>query len=86
MAYLQEFRKKIAEVVGAPVPEVQILGRTKCIVAGHKGLYSLSEDEVVIRRWDGRLLLRGRGLHVEDADEEEIRIGGEILAVEFAAE
>ena len=87
MAYLQELKRRSSEIAGAfPSSEVQIIGRKKCVIAGHKGLYSLTTEEVVVRRRGDRILVRGAGLRVEDADEGEIRIGGEILSVEFLPE
>ena len=86
MAYLQELRKKYSDLSDLPVSEVQILGRDLCVIAGHKGLYSVRENEIVIRRRDGRVLVRGNGLRVQDADEGEIRLRGEICSVEFLSE
>ena len=87
MAYLQNLRKKITENSEAlPAPEVQILGRERCVIAGHKGLYSLSEEEVVVRRRNDRVLVRGRRLRVQEADQTEICICGEVHSLEFIAE
>jgi len=86
MAYLQELREKFTLADGFPASEVQLLGRSRCVVAGHKGLYSISDSEVIVRRRDCRLLILGTGLHVEGADSGEIRIDGEIRAVEFLME
>ena len=85
MAYLSDVRRKLAARDGLFAShEVHVLSGRVCVVAGHKGLYSLSESVVVARVSDGLLAVRGRGLRIDYADGGEICISGEILSVECA--
>jgi len=87
MAYLLELFKKAKSdnelCIGF---EVQIIGNEKCAIAGHRGLYSLSDAEVVIRRKKGFVCIRGEGLKLENADEGEIILCGTIFEVCFISE
>ena len=84
MAYFQNIVKELAEKVGvSPFSELHVVNGSYCVLSGHKGLYSISEEEVVVRRRGGRLSVRGAGLRVSAADGGEIVIAGKILSVTY---
>ena len=87
MAYLSDLYKKLSEKAELfPLPEVHLLGNAGCVIAGHRGLYSLSDEEVIVRRKYDRVRVVGKGLKAESADESEIVLLGEILSVSLLSE
>ena len=87
MAYLQDIRRKIGEKEGLlSFSELHLLNGERCVIAGHKGLYSVGDELIVVRRRVGRVAVRGEGLRVLSADQSEIELSGKIFAVEYLAE
>ena len=87
MAYLQDIRRKIGEKEGLfSFSELHLLNGERCVIAGHKGLYSVAEDLIVVRQRVGRIAVRGAGLRVLSADPCEIELSGKIFAAEYLAE
>ena len=87
MAYLQDIRRKISEKEGLfSFSELHLIKGAHCVIAGHKGLYSVGADLIVIRRRGGRIAVRGEGLRVLTADQSEIELSGKIFAVEYLSE
>ena len=56
------------------------------VISGHKGLLSLSEEEVSVRLHSGRVLLSGKGLAVKMASPSEIYVEGRIDSLLFPRE
>jgi len=63
--------------------EVHVLNGELCVIGGHKGLYSVCSDAVVVRQRRCRVSVSGRDLAVASADESEIYIRGTILSVQY---
>ena len=82
MAKVADIKGKLAARDGLfATSEVRIVGGRACFIAGHKGLYSVSEGVVVVRMAGGLLSVTGKGLTVDYADGSEISVSGEILSV-----
>ena len=65
--------------------EVSVFGIAALVVSGHKGLVSISEEEIVVRLKEGVLKVTGCSLSVKKASPNEIFIIGRIGAVEYPA-
>ena len=66
--------------------EICFRGNHLVVISGHKGLLSLSEEEVSIRLRSGRVLLSGKGLAVKMASPSEIYVKGRIDSLLFPRE
>ena len=83
MAYaddLKDILRKAGEPVGS---EIALYGRDCVVFSGHKGLTSLSSEEVVVRLGKGGVRVVGEELKVEKASPQEIYLRGNILSLSF---
>lgn len=81
MAFLNDWKNRIGGEF-APPYEISMLGDALFVLAGHKGLYAISDSEIVARVKGGKLRVFGRGLKVDAVSKEEIYVKGEISGVE----
>ncbi|MBO7389867.1 MAG: YabP/YqfC family sporulation protein [Clostridia bacterium] len=82
MAYLEDIKRIFgSEKTGEC--EVLLSGTSALVISGHRGLSSLSEGEIVVRRKRGSLRVAGRALRLLQASPAELYIAGEIRAVEY---
>ncbi len=63
--------------------EVALYGNSALVVSGHKGLRSLSSEQVVVRVKKGALVIAGSDLAVVKAGPEEIYVSGVIRSLTF---
>ena len=73
------FRERGEELVGC---EVSLLGNTALVISGHRGLCSLSPEEIVVRRKRYTLRVTGSDLRLEKASPAELYVSGVIRAIE----
>ena len=66
--------------------EICLRGKRFLVVAGHKGLLSLSQTEVVIRLVKGRVIVLGEGLKVQKMSPSEIYLEGKISSLTLPEE
>ena len=71
-----------ADVV-AGLPRVEMVGGRQLYVEQHNGILSYSEEQIDVNTGCGVLRLRGRGMTLMAMTAEELRIGGQIDAVEW---
>ena len=82
MAYSEDIKSVFKEDGLSPV-EVSLYGSRALVISGHKGLSSISEEEIVVRRKRGSIRVCGSDLKVEKASPDELFLSGEIRVVEF---
>ena len=63
---------------------VEIEGSRAVFFENHKGIVSLSEEEIEINSPDGSVFVSGQRLSVSAMNGEELRIAGKIEKIEFA--
>ena len=71
-----------ADVV-AGLPRLEMVGNRQLYLEHHTGLLSYSDQQIDANTPFGVLRLRGQGLTLLAMSAEELRIGGEIAAVEW---
>lgn len=87
MIYAEDVKKifkQKTELFGGA--EISVFDSEALVVSGHKGLLSLSSEEVVVRLKTGCLRVLGGGLSVLKASPSEIYLSGAIRALEFPEE
>ena len=82
MAYLEDIKRIFGSEKKGEC-EVLLSGTSALVISGHRGLSSLSEGEIVVRRKRGSLRVAGRALRLLQASPAELYIAGEIRAVEY---
>lgn len=71
-----------ADIV-AGLPHIEMTGSRQLYLERHTGLLSYSEEQIDVNTTGGVLRVRGRGLSLLAMTAEELRIGGDIAAVEW---
>ena len=71
-----------ADVV-AGLPRLEMVGSRQLYLEHHTGILSYSEEQIDVNTAAGALRVRGRNLSLLAMTAEEVRIGGEIAAVEW---
>lgn len=71
-----------ADVV-AGLPHLEMAGSRQLYVEHHTGLLSYSEEQIDVNTTGGVLRIRGSGLSLLAMTAEELRVGGDIAAVEW---
>ena len=87
MAYAEDIKEWIrenSEKHGGS--EISLLGKSFAVISGHKGLSSLSSEEVVVRLRKGSVRLLGEEIGVEKASPCEIYLRGAFRSVEFLSD
>ena len=82
MAYLEDI-KRIFGSERAGECEVLLSGRSVLVISGHKGLSSLSDEEIVVRTKKASLRISGADLRLVQASPAEVYIAGKIRSVEY---
>ena len=83
MAYLSDIRAQSNDPNALNCAyEINLIGGTFAIISGHKGLYSISEQEIVSRVNCGKIRIYGENLKVKCVSREEIYVIGRIAGVE----
>ena len=67
----------------AGLPRLEMVGSRQLYVEHHTGLLSYSEERIDVNTTGGVLRVRGEGLSLLAMTAEELRIGGDIAAVEW---
>ena len=67
----------------AGLPHLEIVGSRQLYVEHHKGILSYSEEQIDVNTTGGVLRIRGARLSLLAMTAEELRIGGDIAAVEW---
>ena len=67
----------------AGLPHLEMVGSRQLYVEHHKGILSYSEEQIDVNTTGGVLRIRGARLSLLAMTAEELRIGGEIAAVEW---
>ena len=84
MIYAEDLKRIFGEnadrLVGS---EITIYGSSALVITGHKGLSSLTPEEIVVRRKNGNITVCGQGLRLLKAGPEELYIAGEIRSVSY---
>ena len=81
MAYMDDIKRIFgSERVGDC--EVLLTGSSALVISGHKGLSSLSDEEIVVRRKKGCIRVVGRALRLLQGSPAELYIAGDIRSVE----
>lgn len=65
------------------LPEIRISAMRELVIEPHRGVRSFSEDSVLIETGGGLVHLRGRALSIKRMGWRELRLQGQILAVEL---
>ena len=71
-----------ADVV-AGLPRLEMVGSRQLYLEHHTGILSYSEDQIDVNTAGGVLRMRGRQLNLVAMTAEELRVGGQIEAVEW---
>lgn len=71
-----------ADIV-AGLPHLEMIGTRQLFVERHRGILACGETAIDVNTDGGVLRVRGRGLSLLAMTAEEVRIGGEIAAVEW---
>lgn len=71
-----------ADVV-AGLPRLEMVGSRQLYLEHHTGILSYSEDQIDVNTAGGVLRVRGRQLNLVAMTAEELRVGGQIEAVEW---
>lgn len=64
------------------VPIVTVTGRGRMVIENHRGIHSFSETCVCVCTCLGRIVCRGSRLTVEEMDDRELLVTGEIDSVD----
>ena len=80
MAFCEDVKRIFGEDFGY---EVSLFGFSGAVVSGHKGLSSISAEEVVVRLKKGGVRIAGECLCVKKASPTEVYVTGRVRAVEF---
>ena len=67
----------------AGLPHLEMVGSRQLYVEHHKGIVSYSEEQIDVNTTGGVLRIRGARLSLLAMTAEELRIGGDIAAVEW---
>ena len=67
----------------AGLPHLEMVGSRQLYVEHHKGILSYSEEQIDVNTTGGVLRIRGARLSLLAMTAEELRIGGDIAAVEW---
>ena len=71
-----------ADVV-AGLPRLEMVGSRQLYLEHHAGILAYSEEQIDVNTTAGALRVRGEGLSLLAMTAEELRIGGDIAAVEW---
>jgi len=69
--------------LAAGVPEIRISGLRTLVLEPHRGVRAFAGDCILISTDAGLLCVRGRGLSLKSMSERELRLSGEIIALEL---
>ena len=67
------------------LPEVRISAMRDLVIEPHRGVRSFAEDGVLIETGGGLVHIRGKGMVIKSMTWRELRLQGEISAVELLA-
>ena len=84
MAYSEDLRSRFHDPNALSVPyEITVYGGSFALISGQKGLFSISDEEIVARLKKGKARVRGSELKVKCASRDEIYVSGKIKGVEI---
>ena len=84
MIYAEDLKRIFGETADRFVgSEITIYGSSALVITGHRGLSSLTPEEIVVRRRGGSVTVLGRGLRLLKAGPEELYISGEICSISY---
>lgn len=84
MAFFEDITRVFGSLGGLDVrSEISLIGRSCAVISGHKGLCSITSDEVVVRLGKGQVRIAGSDLKVQKASSSEIFVFGGISSVSF---
>ena len=79
-------RLGIPEDVALHLPVLHVMGSQRARVENHRGIAEYSPETVRIRTTQGMLVLRGRGLLVQELAQDDLVCVGELRAAEWIGE
>ena len=83
MAFSEDVKKLFHREEGRRGSEVCLIDRSLVVISGHKGLLSLSPEEIAVRLPSERLLITGEDLSARRASPTEIYVTGRIRSLSF---
>lgn len=87
MAYSEDIKRVFQGGAGlGGGSEIYLLDRSVVVLSGHKGLLSLSPEEVVVRLKEGVVVLSGEELRVQKISPTEVYLQGRVLSLSFPRE